>query len=52
MTFRNYWPALDVSRRYGVIGIYKDRDLRVLRIYPVWFVRLSFGVRDFRAGRH
>ena len=51
MTARNWIPALDYSRRYGVIGIYKDRDLRVVRIYPLPFVRLSIGVRDFRRER-
>jgi len=51
VTARNWIPALDYSRRYGVIGIYKDRDLRVVRIYPVPFVRLSIGVRDHRRER-
>ena len=51
MTLRNWWPAVDYSRRYLVIGIYKDRDLRVVRIYPVPGVRLSIGVRDYRRAR-
>jgi len=51
VTARNWIPALDCSRRYGVIGIYKDRGLRVVRIYPVPFVRLSIGVRDHRRER-
>ena len=51
MTWQNWIPAVDCSRRYAVIGIYKDRNLRVVRIYPVPFVRLSIGVRDFRRER-
>jgi hypothetical protein len=51
VSWRNWIPAFDYSRRYGVIGIYKDRALRVVRIYPVPFVRVSIGVRDFRRER-
>jgi hypothetical protein len=32
---------LDISLRYGVIGIYKDRDLALWRVYPVPFIRFS-----------
>jgi hypothetical protein len=34
---------LDWSLRYGVIGIYKDRDYPLVHIYPVPFVRISLG---------
>jgi hypothetical protein len=43
----NYVPAVEFSRRYFLLGIYKDRKLPVWRIY-VPFVRISFGVRDYR----
>jgi hypothetical protein len=32
---------LELSWRYAVIGIYKDRDKPIVRIYPLPFVRLS-----------
>lgn len=51
MSVRNWIPTVEISPRYGIVGIYKDRDLPVVRIYPVWFVRISIGVREFRAGR-
>jgi hypothetical protein len=40
--------TVDVSRRYGVVGVYKDRDLPIVRVYPVPFVRVSvqWGLTD------
>jgi hypothetical protein len=35
---------LGFSLRYMVLGIYKDRDSNVWRIYPWFFTRMSFGV--------
>ena len=35
--------VIEFSRRYGVIGVYRDRDGLVWRIYPVPFVRISIG---------
>jgi hypothetical protein len=32
---------VEFSFRYFIIGIYKDRDKPVVRIYPVPFVRIS-----------
>jgi hypothetical protein len=34
--------TIQFSRRYGVIGIYRDRDTDTWRIYPLPFVRLSW----------
>jgi hypothetical protein len=33
--------SIEVSRRYAVIGVYRDRDRDIWRIYPLPFVRLS-----------
>jgi hypothetical protein len=35
---------IEFSLRYAVIGFYKDRDRRVLRIYPLPFVRVTIPV--------
>lgn len=35
---------IDVSRRYCVVGYYKDRDGKIKRVYPLPFVRISWGV--------
>lgn len=43
----NYFPAIEFSLRYFLIGIYKDRKLPVVRVY-LPFTRISFGVRDYR----
>ena len=32
---------VEVSKRYGVLGVYKDRDRKVIRIYPLPFVRVT-----------
>lgn len=37
---------VDVSLRYWVMGVYLDRGLKIIRIYPIPFVRISFGVLD------
>lgn len=34
---------IECSWRYCVMGIYKDRDKPVIRIYPVPFVRVTLG---------
>jgi hypothetical protein len=34
---------MEFSFRYGVIGIYKDRDEPIWRIYPFPFIRISIG---------
>lgn len=34
---------IELSRRYGVVGIYKDREEGTWRIYPVPFVRVTLG---------
>jgi hypothetical protein len=36
--------VIDFSFRYGVIGIYKDRDKPITRIYLIPFVRISVSV--------
>jgi hypothetical protein len=33
--------SLSFSWRYGVIGVYKDRELPLVHIYPLPFVRVS-----------
>jgi hypothetical protein len=33
--------TVQVSRRYAVIGVYRDRDANIWRIYPLPFVRVS-----------
>jgi hypothetical protein len=38
--------AIEVSFRYGVIGVYKDRDAAILRVYPLPFVRLSVSMKE------
>lgn len=35
---------IELSFRYGVVGIYVDRGRRIVRMYPIPFVRISFGV--------
>lgn len=35
--------VITFSLRYGVIGIYKDRERHLWHIYPLPFVRLSLG---------
>jgi hypothetical protein len=35
--------TVEFSLRYGVVGIYKDRDSQKIRIYPLPFVRVTFG---------
>ena len=37
---------LDFSIRYGIMGIYKDRDHPVVRIYPLPFIRITLGGTD------
>ena len=32
---------IEFSLRYGVMGIYKDRDLPIWRVYPVPFIRIT-----------
>lgn len=34
---------IEFSWRYGVVGVYKDHDWPVVRIYPIPFVRISIG---------
>lgn len=34
---------VEFSLRYLVMGLYLDRGLRIVRIYPVPFVRISLG---------
>jgi hypothetical protein len=34
---------VEFSWRYGVMGIYKDRDEPIVRIYPVPSVRITLG---------
>lgn len=34
---------IEFSWRYGVIGVYKDRDLQVIRVYPLPFIRITIG---------
>jgi hypothetical protein len=38
----------EFSWRYGVVGLYRDRDLPLLRVYPCPFVRITLTWR-FRA---
>jgi hypothetical protein len=33
---------IEFSRRYGVIGVYRDRDTVTWRFYPVPFVRITW----------
>jgi hypothetical protein len=35
--------TVEFSFRYGVVGVYKDRNSPVVRWYPVPFIRLTFG---------
>jgi hypothetical protein len=35
--------TIEFSWRYGVVGIYKDRDRKLWRIYPLPFIRVSWG---------
>jgi len=35
--------TLSFSWRYGVVGVYKDRTPGVVHVYPLPFVRLTFG---------
>jgi hypothetical protein len=32
---------VECSWRYGVMGVYRDRDLPVVRVYPLPFVRIT-----------
>jgi hypothetical protein len=34
---------IEFSLRYGVVGIYVDRDEPIVRVYPMPFVRVTFG---------
>lgn len=34
---------IEFSWRYGVIGVYKDRNPGVWRVYPVPFIRVTLG---------
>jgi hypothetical protein len=34
---------IEFSFRYGVMGIYKDRDNPTVRVYPLPFVRITLG---------
>jgi hypothetical protein len=34
---------IEFSFRYAVLGVYKDRDAAVWRVYPLPFVRISLG---------
>jgi hypothetical protein len=40
--------SLRFSWRYGVIGIYRDRELPLVHVYPLPFVRISiiWGVKE------
>jgi hypothetical protein len=33
---------IEFSFRYGVIGIYRDRNQPIVRVYPVPFMRITF----------
>jgi hypothetical protein len=35
--------TVEFSLRYGVLGIYKDRDKPIVRIYPLPFIRVTVG---------
>jgi hypothetical protein len=35
--------TVEFSLRYCVVGIYKDRNRAVLRIYPLPFIRITVG---------
>jgi hypothetical protein len=35
--------SIDFSWRYAVVGVYRDREWSTWRVYPLPFVRLSFG---------
>jgi hypothetical protein len=35
--------TIEFSFRYGVWGIYKDRDKPIVRIYPLPFIRITLG---------
>lgn len=37
---------IDLSLRYAVVGVYVDRGRRTVRVYPLPFVRISFGEED------
>lgn len=37
-----------VSRRYGVIGIYKTRGVPLLRIYPIPFIRITVNYQRYK----
>ena len=37
---------IELSWRYGVVGLYIDRGGRIVRIYPVPFVRITLGERE------
>lgn len=34
---------LEFSLRYGVMGVYKDRDTNAVRVYPLPFIRVTIG---------
>lgn len=34
--------TVDFSPRYFVVGLYLDRSLDIVRVYPVPFVRINF----------
>ena len=33
--------GLEFSWRYGVMGVYKDRERPIVRVYPLPFIRLT-----------
>lgn len=35
--------TINFSRRYGVMGIYRDRAGRAWHVYPMPFVRITLG---------
>jgi hypothetical protein len=41
---------IQFSWRYAVIGVYKDRDTSAVRVYPLPFVRITFGGTPGRKG--
>jgi hypothetical protein len=40
MVHKKVW--IDISPRYFVMGVYKDRDEPILRFYPCPFIRISW----------
>ena len=37
---------IEFSWRYGVMGVYRDRDEPIWRVYPVPFVRITVGAHE------